>query len=103
MTRKKSADYDKLALVISKVIKNPMQAILALTGVFGFFIILGVLLYADVPEGQRDLLLTLLGALVTIVIQIYQFYFGTSKGSQEKTEVMHKMTRGKPDEKDPEP
>lgn len=99
MTKKKSEN--NVHAIVSRVIKNPVQAILALTGVLGFFIVLGVLMWRDVPEGQRDLLLTLLGALVTIMVQIYQFYFGSSKGSQDKTEVIHKVA-GK-SESNPEP
>lgn len=72
----------------SKIVKNPVQAILAFAVVAGFFTVLGVLLFKPIPEGVKDLLLTLFGSLTTVLVQIYQFYFGSSKGSQEKTEVL---------------
>lgn len=83
---------------ISKVIKNPVQAILALIAVSGYFTIMGILLFRDIPPGVKDVLLTLFGCLTTIVVQIYQFYFGSSKGSQEKSEVISGIGKQKESE-----
>ena len=73
--------------LLGKAIKNPIQAILALAAVVGFFTVVMIMMFRDIPPGVKDLLLTLLGTLATIVVQIYQFYFGSSKGSQDKNEI----------------
>ena len=36
----------------------------------------------------RDILLLLLGALVTLATGVNAFYFGSSQGSQDKTELL---------------
>lgn len=77
---------------VVKVVKNPIQAILALAVTAGFFTVLGILLFKDIPTTVKDLLLTLFGSLTTVLVQVYQFYFGSSKGSQEKTDVIKKVT-----------
>lgn len=81
--------------VMNRVIKNPMQGILALGVSLGFFTIIGFLLLKPLPEGVKDVLLTLFGSLTTIIIQVYQFYFGSSKGSQEKADTIHKAVIAK--------
>ena len=37
----------------------------------------------------------ILGALVTLVTQIGSYYFGSSKGSKDKTEAMAKLVGGR--------
>ncbi len=91
---KKKLDHT-IGNAVVKVVKNPVQAILGLIAVLGFFSILGVLLFKDIPIGVKDILLTLFGCLTTIVVQVYQFYFGSSKGSQEKTETIHNKLTNK--------
>lgn len=79
-----------IGTAVVKVVKNPVQAVLALAVTGGFFTVLGILLFKDIPVTVKDLLLTLFGSLTTVLVQVYQFYFGSSKGSQEKTDTIHK-------------
>ena len=56
---------------------------LTIAGIFGlgFFAILGFLLFHEIPEGNREVLITLLGAMVGSVTTIIAFYFGDSEGT----------------------
>ncbi|AFG37621.1 hypothetical protein [Spirochaeta africana] len=44
----------------------------------GFFIMLGFLLFIEIPQGNREVLLTLLGGMAGSVSMIIAFYFGDS-------------------------
>lgn len=61
-------------------------AVGALAGLIG---LIWTLLFVHIPDGPaRDTLLILSGALVAIVKDVYQFEFGSSRGSKEKSEAM---------------
>ncbi len=47
-----------------------------------------ILSFVEVPRGNRDLLLVLLGALITIVKDVYGFEFGSSKDSARQQQAM---------------
>jgi hypothetical protein len=46
------------------------------------------LLKYEIPEGNRDIIHILFGTIDGSVITILSFYYGSSKGSQEKTEII---------------
>lgn len=56
----------------------------------GFFGILSFMLVQSPPDGARDVLNIMLGALATAWISIVAYYFGSSSGSAEKTRLMSK-------------
>ena len=59
--------------------------ILAIGAMIGLVALIWTLLFVSIPDGPaRDVLLILSGALVTIVKDVYQFEFGSSRGSKEK-------------------
>jgi hypothetical protein len=60
----------------------------AITG--GFFGVLTYLLIGDVPTGSRDILNIMLGSLGTAWVGVNAYYFGSTKGSQAKTELLAK-------------
>jgi hypothetical protein len=45
----------------------------------GFFVMLGLLLFIEIPGGNREVLITLLGGLGGSVATIIAFYFGDSE------------------------
>lgn len=47
-----------------------------------------VLVYNNLPEANRDLFIHFLGIIEGIAISIYSYYFGSSKGSKDKTDAM---------------
>ncbi len=64
--------------------------ILAAFTVVGFFAVLGALIYiaannVELAQGLREILYIMFGALTTQVGQVYNYYFGSSAGSMQKT------------------
>lgn len=64
--------------------------ILAWVVVLGFFILCGLLMKITLPEGQNPVIFMLFGALATGFGQVLQYFFGSSKGSADKTALMAK-------------
>ena len=60
------------------------KARIVIAGVFGagFFVMLGVLVTTEIPAGNREVLITLLGAMAGSVSTIIAFYFGDSDGAE---------------------
>lgn len=56
----------------------------------GFFGVLTYLLFGKVPNESRDILNMMLGSLGTAWIGVNAYYFGSTKGSQAKTELLAK-------------
>ena len=73
-----------------KLNKNLIQLILAVMGVvfsMGWF---ALLIFKDFPPENRDMINTITGALITVRLgQIYNYFFGSSKGSSDKTDVIN--------------
>lgn len=69
-------------------IKDIFQYVLGGTVVIGFFILLYLLVKAEVPAPNGDLLNLIVGALIGSFATIMNYFFGSSKGSAEKTELL---------------
>ncbi len=64
---------------------DKMPAVIAIAALGGFFGILGALIFVDVPADALSPLNIMLGALGTLLTSIGAYYFGSSRGSAEKT------------------
>ena len=70
--------------------KSYLPSILAISVTFGFFGILGGLMYGQIQHApQIDIML---GSLGTAWTGIIAFYFGSSAGSQAKDDLLHQST-----------
>jgi drug/metabolite transporter (DMT)-like permease len=69
-------------------IKNIFQHVLGGAIVVGFFILLYLLLFSEVPEGNKDLLNIVVGALIGSFTAIVGYYYGSSLGSSAKDEML---------------
>jgi hypothetical protein len=56
--------------------------------VLGFFALTGLLIFKAIPEGSSQAVYMLFGGLVGYAGAVIQFFFGSSKSSQDKTELM---------------
>lgn len=72
----------------AKTLKEQFQYVLAIITVIVFFVLLGLMLFKAVPEANDKLLYIAVGALIGIVQQVINYYFGSSKSSSEKTEII---------------
>lgn len=73
-------------------VRDITPAMLAIGVTVGFFGILSYLLTDSPPDGSRDVLNIMLGSLGTAWVSMVAYYFGSSAGSQRKTDLMAKQT-----------
>jgi hypothetical protein len=69
-------------------LKDKIPALLALLVTVGFFGVLWYMLTHTVPDASHDTMLLLLGSLGTAWTSIVAYYFGSSAGSDRKTELL---------------
>ena len=56
----------------------------------GFFLLLYFLVYQEVPEINKDILNIVVGALIGMAGNIVNYFFGSSKSSADKTQMLNK-------------
>jgi len=79
--------------VIKSGSKNYMQDILATVGVFGFFSVVGYVLVMGLGKMTQEeafMVGNLVGMVAAIAKDIYAYYFGSSKSSATKTDLLAK-------------
>lgn len=54
----------------------------------GIFILLGILIFKQIPETNNDLLYMVVGALIVSFNTIISYFFGSSKSSADKNEMI---------------
>jgi len=58
-------------------------------GVVGLaFLLIAVLMFVDTPDNQQQLVIFALGFITSAAGQVLSFYFGSSQGSKDKSELM---------------
>jgi len=62
--------------------------VLAWTVIFGFFILCGVLMFNPLPDGSSKVVFMLFGGLATGFGTVLQYFFGSSRSSQDKTQLL---------------
>jgi hypothetical protein len=72
-------------------VKDYVPSLLSLAVTVGFFLLLGFLCRNTIPESNQRIFDIMLGSLGTAWLSIVAYYFGSSAGSAEKTELMAKM------------
>lgn len=82
------------ARVLQAETKSVIPAVIAVLVFAGFFGILATLMFAEVPDKSVTPLNIMLGALAGLVIQVANFYFGSSAGSKAKTTALTNLTGG---------
>jgi len=62
--------------------------ILALGTVGLCFVLIGVLLFINIPDSQENIIIYALGFITSAAGQVLSYFFGSSQGSKDKTEAM---------------
>ncbi len=65
-----------------------MMYFTGIVGLAAFGFILYVLVYIALPESNRDLFIHAIGMVEGVAVSIFSYYFGSSKGSHDKTQMM---------------
>lgn len=68
--------------------------------VFGFFYVLNLLFGTEPPPANNELLFTMLGMLSMKFGDIIAYFFNSTKGSAEKTAMIHNSIATKPADED---
>jgi hypothetical protein len=69
-----------------------IQAIAALTALFVFVLVVFALIYVNIPVGNKEPLIHVLGIIEGTVMAIIGYYYGSSKGAHKKTDSIDKIT-----------
>lgn len=69
-------------------VKDFTPRVLAIAITFGFFALLGYMAGFQVPAESKDLLNVMVGTLGTAWVAIVTYYFGSSAGSDAKTQLL---------------
>lgn len=73
--------------------RDPTPRIIGAALIVGFFSLLTMLAFRDIPTANHDVLLTLIGVLGACVTAVVSFYFGSSAGSRAKDETIKGMQK----------
>lgn len=74
---------------------------LAAIFILGYFTLIGFILFRVVPPDNKEIALMLFGTLTAGVGMILSYFYGSSKGSDDKNEMIYRSTPiegQKPDE-----
>ena len=73
---------------------DPTPKVLAAVFIFGYIAFLIVILWKGVPQdsGTKEVILILVGVMAAAITQILNYYFGSSKGSSDKTKLLAKAS-----------
>lgn len=58
--------------------------------VLGIFILTWFFLYKEMPIGNKDIMLMLIGAMLAKFSDVVAYFFGSSKGSTDKNDLLYK-------------
>ena len=72
-------------------VKEIFQYSLGALITIGFFIILYVVFAIAMPDGNKDVGLLVIGALIAKFSDIVSYFYGSSKGSADKTDAINKQ------------
>lgn len=80
---------DLIQLFIAKT--NWMKTMIGVGMLVVFMFQAYFLAYHEIPEGNEGMFHVLFGIIDTSMVTLFQYYFGSSKGSQDKQETIAKQ------------
>lgn len=89
-----AADDRASARSMQVATRSIVPGLLAMVVTIGFFGILLAMMYGSTNTAANQPLLVMLGSLGTAWVTIVAYYFGSSSGSDRKTELLGKMKAG---------
>lgn len=66
------------------ILEKLTMPILALGTVALAFLLIGFLIFSDIPDSQENIIIFALGFITSAATQVLSFYFGSSQGSKDK-------------------
>jgi hypothetical protein len=77
-----------------KAVRDRTPRFLAYATFAGFFAVLLVLAFIDIPNANTQAVIYLLGSLQTILAGVVAYYFGSSEGSRNKEQIIGRLLPG---------
>lgn len=77
---------------IKKIVDNAVYSLVALVVIVGFIALTGYLIINAVPEGNKDMVRDIVTTLRDALMLIVGYFYGSSKSSAEKNEMLYKST-----------
>jgi hypothetical protein len=68
------------------------RGVIAILSVIGIITIAGGMFYYTIPAGSKDFFLIILTFLVAKIGTVYDYFFGSSQGSADKTGIINNLT-----------
>ena len=68
--------------------KNVFQYALGALICIGFFVLLYILIWTEIPQANRDVLNLVVGALIGSFASVVGYFYGSSKGSADKNDML---------------
>jgi hypothetical protein len=96
MKDRDSARNREMAIATSEhapTLNKIVTPVLALGVVALSFILFAILIFVEVKENAKDILIYILGVLSAAVTQILSYYFGSSQGSKDKTAELKELMK----------
>lgn len=90
---KLAVDDRKSAREMQAVTRSWVPPLLAASVTFGFFAILGGMMFGQMSVADNTALTMMLGSLGTAWTGIIAYYFGSSAGSQAKTDILSRAAK----------
>ena len=75
---------------MKEFIKEGYMYLLGAIIVVGFFLLLYLLVYQQIPIENKDILNIVVGALIGSFTTVVGYFYGSSKSSADKTEMLKK-------------
>lgn len=75
--------------VLKAIAKSePIRISAAITVSVVLLYVVHALIYVDIPDGNKEALYIVLGTVGTSFVQIVSYYFGSSSGSKQKSDMI---------------
>ena len=74
---------------MKEFIKEAYMYLLGAIIVIGFFLLLYLLIYQNIPVNNKDILNIVIGALIGSFTTVVGYFYGSSKGSSDKTKMIN--------------
>ena len=58
--------------------------------VIGFYVVLAIVFRTPIPNVNHDVVMLLIGALIAKFADVVGYFYGSSKGSADKTDLINK-------------
>lgn len=65
-----------------------LQFMVAVTVLFVFLLVVLALIYRVIPDANKEILIHVLGIIEGAIMTLVSFYYGSSKGSQKKSDTI---------------